>query len=199
MKRGVIAPPAIFVKKGNGFQSDHYLGAREINYYCLYWDKIIIPESSGIIHYGVPIEERLIKLGVLERPQAEYGYDSESFVDDLTQAQVNLLNERNLADKDVIWLLHQIGHDLTLKDNGSAKSARFELLNALPVPDYRTHPEQILEFKHKHYDEFGYLHNYIDELHKDVAYCPDEPVYQKESFKRLSKVIDDIDTISKLR
>jgi len=105
------------------------------------------------------------------------------------------------TDKDIIWYLHQVGDKFLSSEcpDRSKKSLQFELYNALPVPSENIHPEQIIEMKSRYADDYSAFHVYLDELYKDVAYAPDEPVFQKMAYERFRAKLKDINKISEIK
>jgi len=72
MKRGIITNTGRMVR--NGSQSVSLSGNltdNDLNYYLLYWDKIVMP-TNNIIHMAIRGEEELLKTGILERPRIAF-------------------------------------------------------------------------------------------------------------------------------
>ncbi|EAT0589981.1 hypothetical protein ITK20_001747 [Salmonella enterica] len=201
MKRGVVASPInIQLIETGGFRTTGGLSRTDINYYSLYWDKVVIPGSKEI-YFKLAGEEELLSLGVIERPIVSIGSNSDNYAITFPFQQLHIYSELQKSMSDYHWVLHQIGSNLAFPTatDDRLKNLQFELYNALPVPSSDVHPADILEFKQKNLDAFTHFHNYLDELYKNVAYAPDEPLFQKKAFKEFKKSIKDINKISELQ
>lgn len=202
MKRGVVASPMLVeVTANGGFRTAGGLSIADLNYYTLYWDKVVIPASVEI-YFALCNEELLINLGVVERPLVTIGYNVDLYPKEYPKQQVKVFDKlQKNQDSDYGWVLHQIGNSFVLPDTIAERKRvlRLELINALPIPDQKVHPEEILEFKRKYYDEFHAFHELLDELYTDVAYAPDEPLLQKKAYETFRSNILDINKISETK
>ncbi|WP_313626234.1 DUF6236 family protein [Kosakonia sp.] len=199
MKRGVVASPvSIEVLDTGGFRTTGGLSRADVNYYSLYWDKVVIPGSREI-YFSLEEEESLLRLGVVERPRVSIGMNTDNYVHAFPIQQLRIYEELQSKVGEYNWYLHQIGNKLALPfTEDKLRNLQFELFNALPVPDGNVKPEEILEFKYKNADYFISFHNYLDELYADVAYAPDEPLFQKKAYDKFNTALADINTISEI-
>lgn len=201
MKRGAVASPvSIEVLDTGGFNITDFMSRADINYYCLYWDKLVIPASNEV-YFPVPGEDELLKLGVVERPLIKIGNNSDNYAHVYPVEQVRIFEGLQSKGDDYYWSLHQTGNDLVLPSKGEEKrrNLQLELLNALPVPSHVINPEKILEFKNKNSDSYLYFHNYLDELYSDVAFAPDEPLFQKKAYQNFKGALADLNKISEIQ
>ncbi|CVI58732.1 hypothetical protein AGR7A_Lc120231 [Agrobacterium deltaense NCPPB 1641] len=67
------------------------------------------------------------------------------------------------------------------------RALRFELVNALPVPDKEVPIEEILEFRERRKDECDALLAYIDECYLSVTAAPDKPLAQHIAFEKIAR------------
>lgn len=202
MKRGVVASPMQVERTSNGgFMTVGGLSPTDLNYYTLYWDKTVIPGSREI-YFQLHNEELLIKLGIIERPRVSVGVNSDLYPVEFPKQQVRIFDElQSDHGSDYVWVLHQIGGDFSLPDGIKERKRvlRLELINALPIPDENVNPEQVLEFKNRYQDEYKAFHEYLDELYQNVAYAPDEPLFQKKAYESFRNSIDDINKLSGIK
>lgn len=200
MKRGVVASPVVtVVLPSGGFQTAQGLDVEDLNYYTLYWDKLVIPGSSEI-YFRLPLEETLIDLGFLSRPRVSIGSNSNNYPAQFPKRQLEILNQLKIDEAQFDWNLHQIGDEYVggAVISDEKRLLKIEMYDALPVPGKDIHPERILEFKNKYKDDYEAFHNYLDEMYKDVAFSPDEPLFKKRAYQRFRDGLDNINRISEL-
>ncbi|HBV8969002.1 TPA: hypothetical protein MD887_002600 [Klebsiella oxytoca] len=204
MIRGVVVSPATISKKDGGIHHDHSLSTVEINYLCLYWDKISIP-TNNIIHFGVSNEEILIDAGVLVRPEyvlKNFSTDQNDFNEFYIECQFDTLNKLRQRDLDTDWRANQIGNEIILpNDYGDqsedVKFIRLELDQLLPVPGGDVHIHDILEFKQRRAAELTALHSYCDDLYLEVLSSADPNLTRARNYSRLRGAIEDLHKINK--
>ncbi|WP_296315527.1 DUF6236 family protein [Winogradskyella sp. UBA3174] len=205
MNRGIITNPAIMDR--NDSQSVSISGSisiNDLNYYLLYWDKIVMP-TNNIFHVGVHNEEELLKTKILERPRIAFSSWSTNTqngsYDPFVIAQSIVANELISTDKTTDWTIHQIGDGIAIGDKQKKEfnSLKVELLKCLPVPNDNINFQEILDFKDKRKDELLELHSKIDELYLEILSSPDKDLKAKKIINELKNSIDKIDTVSKER
>jgi hypothetical protein len=198
MYRGVIAAPGIITPHQNGFTLQRSLSKEELRYYLLYWDNIVIP-GNNLVYVGLPEETELIGCGAIYRPivnfQGPYGGDK------LTNAILScqsIVAQELMQDKNVDWVIHQIGDSVILPRNSAPKqhTIRVALSNILPVPDEHVRIADILEFKHKRRDELTQLHNQLDYLYFEVLNSLDQSLATKKVISSLRSAINDLNKVS---
>lgn len=200
VERCVVASPVMTeVLPTGGFQTSRGLNEEDLNYYTLFWDRLVIPGSREI-YFQLPREDILIGLDFLSRPVVSIGFNSDQYPIEFPKRQVEILSKLRKDEPQRDWNLHQIGEEF-IGGNGTSDrntNLKLELFDALPVPGPHIHPEQILEFKHKYKVDYDAFHNYLDDLYKDVAYAPDEPLFQKKAYERFRNSLEDINRISEI-
>lgn len=199
MKRGIVASPNIIKPIHDGFVIERSLGVEELNFYALYWDRVVIPTNS-FIHARIHDEEALVDCGLVERPRVQFygGFNSRDMPAFLSKIQVDITKNLIESDRGMDWVLHQIGDKLILPgvEVDSKRSLRFELMNALPVPVGTVLVADLLEFKERRADELNVLHDTLDSLYLDILKSPDQDLAAKKTVADLKKAIADLDTVS---
>lgn len=198
MDRGIIGS-ALIVAEGGGIIADHTLLRQSVRYYSLYWDRVVIPTLS-FFRMVIPEEDILIESGVIERPIVQF---NGSFNDD-NAAEVETLIQ-SIAARELIntdpttdWVFHQHGDRLLIPPEFAElkRALRFNLINALPVPDNTTPIVDILEFKLRRADELNALHAAINEVYIQVLKSPDIALSNHEALRELDDTINNINTVS---
>lgn len=200
MKRGVVSAPneIIPLQDGSGFKSGRNLNEIDINYFTLYWDKLVIP-TNNIVNFGLPNENDLISCGVLQRPsflsENMHSRDFPNFYADMQIHTIDLLRRQN---KDVDWSMHFTGQEISLPKEkaGLSQTIRMELFGLLPVPTADTHLHEILEFKQRRSSELESLHAHLDSLYLEVMSSGDVNLQKTKSLAGLKSSISDIDKLN---
>ncbi|WP_100075730.1 DUF6236 family protein [Chryseobacterium camelliae] len=202
MKRGIITNTGKTKRINSSTISiSGNLSTADLNYYILYWDRIVMP-TNNIIHQAIPNEEYLIKLGILERPIVRFNSWSTNVengsYDPFVVSQGIIANKLLLEEKDTDWTIHQIGEEVIIAKDFQKKYASLKvgLLNCLPVPIEGVNSEILLEFKNKRKDEFEKLHQSIDHLYLEILKSPDIDLQYKISKSEFIKALQDIEKIS---
>lgn len=196
--RGIIASPGVINPLPNGFQMERSISIEEISYYILYWQKVVIP-GNNLVYIGVPQEEGLIACGAIERPRINFlgSYQGDMVTNAILSCQ-SLVAKELTKDRRTDWVIHQAGNDLCLQAEFLEKKdlLKFDLVNALPVPQEGTPINEILEFKEKRKDELNELHALLDELYLEILKSPDQDLIAKKEVERLSTLIASLERIS---
>lgn len=203
MKRGIIANNGEIRRLDDEKISiSGTLSSQDLNYYLLYWDKIIIPRFSPI-HFAIDNEDEIIKTGILESPRVyieNFFTVNNDFLDEpFVLAQSIIAHKIISEDSSQDWTIHQIG-DQRLIGNEQRKefdSVKIELQNCLPVPNEHVNFQDILEFKEKRKDELIALHSTIDNFYFEVLNSPDIGLKKRKCISELSNAIKDIESSSK--
>lgn len=203
MERGIITNTGRMVR--NDSQSVLLSGGltdNDLNYYLLYWDKIVMP-TNNIFHIAIKYEEELLKAGILERPRIVFNSWSTNVKDGsfdpfvIAQSMVanNLLSTEKLID----WTIHQLGEQVVIgnEQKKEFKSIKVELLKCLPVPSGQFHFTEILEFKEKRKDELSNLHSKIDALYLDILNSPDKDLATRKTISEFNDSIENLNSVSK--
>lgn len=199
MEKGIIAAPARVSGNGSEFRSERGLTQEDLRYFLLYWDKVVIP-TNNLIHLAVPEEDELLSTGIVTRPRVPF---SGTFNGEL-MARAQLIAQTSIAkslienDRNVDWVLHQIGDEIIIPDKEAVEKQliRIDLANCLPVPTGDVHIPDILEFKERRKDELEYLHKSIDDLYIEVLSSPDPSLRSKQAVSDFQKSIAMIDQVS---
>ncbi len=205
MKRGVVASAEIITPHSNGFRIEGGVTRRDVNFYTLYWDRVVLP-TNCFGHTTIDDEELFVDCGLVERPlvpiegithfsDIPFSEVPSYYSEVQAQAVKNLMN----TDRDVDWVLHQIGDQLVLPraEVDNRKTLRFDLINALPIPSENVMVPDILEFKERRADELHLLHSTIDDLYLDILRSPDESLSAKKAVSELKKSIADVGVVAK--
>jgi len=201
MKRGIVSSQNAFSvdKNKNYFSLSQGLNTIDINYYSLYWDKLVIP-STSFIYYAVPNEKVLIDCGFLTRPKVNLvgplSADTLPIQESLTQTKtVDMLRSQY---RNIDWSLHFLNNALFPSSQSIKKECiRMELAQLLPVPDSNVPIEDILDFKHRRSDELRALHSYCDELYDEILKSGDLDFTKMKSLERLKSCLEDLDKLNK--
>ncbi|WP_447875610.1 DUF6236 family protein [Serratia fonticola] len=200
MKRGVVSAPGeiISLPDGNGFRTGKNINEIDINYFTLYWDKLVFP-TNNLIHIGIPKERELIECGVLQRPKFVVdGMHSRDYLKFYVDSQIKTVDILRNQSKDVDWSLHFTGGEVSLpKEHAEISQAvRVELFGLLPVPTADTHLHDILEFKQRRSAELEALHSHLDGLYLEVMSSGDINLQKTKALSGLMSAISDIDKLN---
>lgn len=199
MERGVIFTRSELIKiSGQGFRTGKAITRLDINYFLLYWDRLVSP-TNNIVHFGLPCEDELISLGKLEVLKFSAKNMEDSFYcefDALSQAKSLELMRGKYKSTD--WRIHSLNDELNFSDSDSVvkQTLRFDLCNLLPVPGPDVNLNDILEFKERRADELIALHSYIDELYFEVINSGDFELSKAIAFDGFKRAIADLDALN---
>jgi len=200
VKRGIIATAAQIdtFNDSVSIRSGH-LSESHIKYFLLYWDKIVIP-TNNFVHAGIPFEEDLVRSNIIERPMIKLhgSFQPIDLGTTIIRSELEIINDK-FADKEVEWVLHQFNEKLVLPQDKIKKQNvfKFDLIDALPVPNDNIPIHDILEFKERRKDEFNALHETLDELYIDILNSADSDLQAKKSISRLKESLNNIEKIQK--
>lgn len=201
LERGIIASPGIINRLQQGFQMQRSLTIEELQYYILYWDKIVIP-GNNLVYIGLPEEDLLLQAGAIERPRVGFqgSFQGDQVTDAIMSCQ-SLVAKELVKDKSVDWVIHQFGGDSLFPDgfNQRRNVIRVDLSGVLPVPAENINIYEILEFKNRRKDELKQLHAYLDSVYELVLSAPDQELAHRKAISDLSNAINDLDTVFKER
>lgn len=199
MERGVIFTRSELIKiAGQGFRTGKAITRLDINYFLLYWDRLVSP-TNNIVHFGLPCEDELISLGKLEVLKFSAKNMEDSFYcefDALSQAKsLELMREKY---KSTDWRIHSLNEELNFSDSDSVvkQTLRFDLCNLLPVPGPDVNLNEILEFKERRTDELIALHSYIDELYFEVINSGDFELSKAKAFDGFKRALADLNALN---
>lgn len=201
MQRKIIAQSAKITYSERGrdgaIDASRTISQQDVNYYSLYWDKLITPVSR-VYCPVLPFEDQLLDLGILERPVLDY-WETDGLPEALAKFQLELLYGYRLKEKETDWCLHSIGDSelYPIEVKSDMENVRISLFKSLPVPNESVHLADILEFKSRRRDELNQMHQYLDEIYFSVLKSPDDPLCESRAFINLSKAIDVLNGLSK--
>lgn len=199
MERGVIFTRSELIKiAGQGFRTGKAITRLDINYFLLYWDRLVSP-TNNVVHFGLPCEDELISLGKLEVLKFSAKNMEDSFYcefDALSQAKSLELMRGKYKSTD--WRIHSLNEELNFSDSDSVvkQTLRFDLCNLLPVPGPDVNLNEILEFKERRSDELIALHSYIDELYFEVINSGDFELSKAKAFGGFERALADLDALN---
>lgn len=200
MRKGIIAAPAIVSGNGAHFRSERGLTLEEIRYFLLYWDTVVIP-TTNLVHLQVPQEEELLKTGIITRPRISFSgtFNGEAMARAQLLAQTTVARDLIKNDRNVDWVLHQIGNDVIIPEEESIEKQliRVDLINSLPVPIGAVHIVDILEFKERRKSELSELHKAIDDLYLEIISSPDPSLRTKQVVSIFQQSIESWNVVNK--
>lgn len=202
MKRGIITNTGRMVRSDSQSVSlSSGLTDNDLNYYLLYWDKIVMP-TNNIIHITIKDEEELLKTGILERPSVAFSSWStnvkDGSFDPFVIAQSIIANNLISTDKLTDWTIHQLGEQIVIgnEQKKEFEAIRVELLKCLPVPNGQLNFTEILEFKEKRKDELSELHSKIDSLYLEILNSPDKDLALRKSISEFNRSLENINSVT---
>lgn len=205
MERGIITNSGRMIRQNTDCVTiQNSISNIDLNYYLLYWDKILMP-TNNIIHVAVTNEKQLLKTGIFERPVVKFSNWSTNTKDgsyDLfVIAQSIVANKIIPNDITTDWTLHQIGEQIVIgaEQRIDFNSIKVELINCLPVPSEEVNFQEILEFKENRASELIALHSSIDDLYFEILKSPDKDLQKKKCVSQLKLAIANIEKTSKER
>lgn len=200
MVKGIITAAGEYIKHegSDGVGLHASLRKVDMNYYALYWDKVIFPRN-GMVGFGVPYEEDLISCGIVEKPYihregaVSYSNLTSNLIEDLIFTANKFREER----KDFDWFIHQMtGSGVASPDNVRKMSLRLDLMNLLPVPNENVHIADVLEFKERRSDELKNMHTLIDNLYLKVLQSGDFELSRSAALSELKEAFQSLDKVS---
>ena len=200
MERGVVFTrnELIKVAGGHGFRTGKSINRLDINYFLLYWDRLVSP-TNNMIHHWLPCEEELMRLGKLEVPKFSVrSMASSMYAEFDALSQTRTLDLMRTKHKDTDWRIHSLNDELNFSDSDTVvkQTLRFDLCNLLPVPGPDVSLNEILEFKERRTDELIALHSYIDELYFEVINSGDFELSKAKAFDGFKRSIADLDALN---
>lgn len=200
MERGVVFTRTELIKiaDGKGFQTGKSITRLDINYFLLYWDRLVSPTNT-MINFGLPCEDELIRLGILEAPKFSlYGTEDPFCAEFGALSQTRSLEIMRKKYKGTDWRIHSLNDELNFSDSDSVtkQTLRFDLCNLLPVPGPEINLNEILEFKQRRSDELIALHSYIDELYFEVINSGDFELSKAKAFDGFKRAIADLEALN---
>ncbi|HBS0739381.1 TPA: hypothetical protein MAA64_004600 [Klebsiella pneumoniae] len=200
MKRGIVSLPVELQPIPNGFSMNGGLTPLELNFFALYWDELLIP-NSNIFHFGIENEESYIKSGFLQRPDIPHrggAFSDSDIIPMFLWGQEYFLDGKRKIEPDTDWRLNLISENLCLEKSTSESmhSFRIELSNVLPVPEASVSIYDILEFKQKRKDELEAFNSYLDELYTEVLSSGDFNLSRAKAFSKLNLAIEDLEKLN---
>lgn len=193
LERGIVAPAGVMSINGTSMQIERSYLPEDIFYYSMYWDKIAIPSSSAF-HMGLPFENELMTLGILDRPTMP----TIGSVDIArhTHWTFGEIAKQKLKEDKSDWIIHHMSGDpIYLPEHSTKKDViRLKITNALPIPsaDGKFSLDDLLNFKHRRSSELEGLHTTMDRLLKKL-HSEEIDVIQKTELKRFEDAIQELD------
>lgn len=193
LERGIVAPGGIMSIKGNSMHLARSYLPEDIFYYAMYWDKIAIP-SSPAIHIGLPLEDELSQLGILERPTMPLIGTVEAARH--VHWTFGEIAKQKLKEDKSDWVIHHMSGDpIYLPEHSTKKDViRLKITNALPIPsaDGKFSLDDLLDFKFRRSAELEGLHITMDKFLKKL-HSEELDVIQKTELIRFENAIQELD------
>lgn len=193
LERGIVAPGGIMSIEGNSMHLARSYLPEDIFYYAMYWDKIAIP-SSPAINFGLPLENELRQLGILERPTMPLigTVDAARHV----HWTFGEIAKQKLKEEKSDWVIHHMSGDpIYLPEHSTKKDViRLKITNALPIPsaDGKFSLDDLLDFKFRRSSELEGLHTTMDKFLKKL-HSEELDVIQKTELIRFENAIQELD------
>lgn len=204
MLRGVVIPRAkIELREPNTIKINSTYSFEDIAYFCLYWDKIATPISTGI-KFEFPFAEQLIEYGILEQLER---INLNSYMGGIEMVQNELwmfstIAKEKLRDSDNDWLIHHLTKEpiYRKKDALMQDMLRVKITNLLPIPVQSEHNslDDIINFKRSRADELNNLHYTLNALLERI-YNSKIEVIQKQELSDFKKALEELDKTVKER
>ncbi|WP_440207013.1 DUF6236 family protein [Acinetobacter oleivorans] len=171
MKRAIITANYGSIGNENGAITEE-ITLDDMMYYCLYWDKVIIPGNGNFYSY-IPQEQEFKKSGAVLRPVI---YRESMHSEEIQKvASLELIEAYRGYTQDNPNYDFMVHHNVfnsfdNLEDDTlvQQQAIRVQLANLLPYPS-NINIYDLLEFKAKRSDELGDLHRYLTNLYLDIA------------------------------
>lgn len=201
MERGVVFSACELLKTENddGFRTGKWISSVELNYFSLYWDRLVSP-TNNIFHAGFKNEDELIRCGLLTRPTFRpHGiFDGKEMADFYAEIHARTIDILRHSEGAVDWRMHFLNDQINLKPELARNSEviRIELASLLPVPPEDVALHDILEFKERRKPELMALHEYLDELYLEIIRSGDINLQRAKALSNLRKAITDIDRLN---
>ncbi|EOE6707630.1 DUF6236 family protein [Acinetobacter baumannii] len=183
--RGIITYPGNDGTKGSSFRLDTDQYKKDMYYYAMYWDRILIP--TGMVQMRLPVDDDFISHGVLEKVMtSDYETHPSCLTPDgkhidLIQHDLWVTGEiakQKLNSHGEIWDINHITDTpIYFKEHArEANTIRMRLTKALPYPivDNNTSIERLLKFKEHRGSELIALQDSMDNLLKRIY---EEPMH----------------------
>jgi hypothetical protein len=187
-KRGLVLSVPIEINDGHVFIRSGVPDPQELRTSLLYWDQLAWPTNNAIHIPGGPDIEFLETVKVLTRSPHNFhnfsGNPADIVMQSFTQAFEDL--DKNSPD---LWALSQGENSLLVKSGNTTKEEgiAIELYRAIPVPDRDVPLNEILEFRHKRYDELTLLRAEIDQLIVSINSSQDPKAELENSLRRIDE------------
>lgn len=169
---------ALFIKSTD-------LDPQELRFSLLFWDKLVWPTSRNFVIGNSHDAQFLVEAGVMERPDYTFDGDvAEGMARGFRQAFTDY--ERTSPGQ---WAMSYGEKSLILRDAPEVRmndGITVELHRAIPVPERDVPLAEILEFKHKRYEELTRLRTVIDFMLERIQASDNDPT-------EIARCIDDID------
>ena len=198
--RGIVAPAGNIKLLSGGAEFRGGISAAEIRYYIFYWDKVIIP-ASRIMYAVIEDEELLLQTGVIERPRTKTGLgriSGDNIANLIISEQASIAKTIMEENPDAEWILHQFNSEIILPPEFCVElqTIKFELINALPVPNSNVPIVEILDFKNRRATELSNVHKLLDELFIEIINDPEPTEKKAACIKRLVESISDLNNVA---
>lgn len=204
MERGVVTSAIEVRINGCSVEVIGSITPEQIRYLSLYWDKVIVTDSS-LFKVDVSGETQvLIDANILRKETAQTLLPDDLNINmtdvgkrhlESTSKVIASLSEQNSGQ----WTIHQSGGELYVPENMSKElvTADFELNRCLPVPMADYPLDKLIEFKHRRRDQLGALRESLDELYLDITRSRDIPRAKIVKITQLEKAIKELDSVAK--
>ena len=161
-KRGLVVSAPMEIEGTQLHLQSTSLDPQELRFSLLFWDRLLWPLSRAIYIPSGPDEQFLETAGVLTRPEYTAVGD---IAQGMAHCQITAFLEAEKHEPG-IWALAQGENSFLLKNEilREGNGAFVELFRAIPVPDKTVPLNEILEFKHRRFDELNLLRQQLDGL-----------------------------------
>ncbi|MBP1034015.1 hypothetical protein J8631_00410 [Serratia fonticola] len=199
MKRGVVCSSRELIKTVGGFSVGKSLSPIDVNYFTLYWDKLVVPTNDAI-HFPIANEKELVRCGVLERPVFKVdSVTSSDYPSLFAGTQLQMIDILREEDRSSIWSAHFMGNEIHLPPDESIQklAIQLDLTGLLPVPTQDTPLHEILEFKERRAAELIALHECLDASYLEILSSGDIDLQRSKTISKLKESIADINKLNR--
>lgn len=182
--RGLIVTPQIKILGRQGVEFGGSTDPNLVRFWCLFWDKLAYPQSSFVMNALGSEISYLESQAIFQRHRVQSPNGDGAQMMIYTRAKT--FEELEEASPGCWAVASGIGA-WEGPEPEKGRALRFELVNALPVPDKEVPIDDILEFRQRRRDECDALMAHIDECYLSVTVSPDKPLAQHIAFEKVAR------------
>lgn len=193
--RGLVVSPPIEIEGTRLFAKSSNLDPQELRFALLFWDKLVWPSSRAIYFASGPDETYLEEAKILSRPEYTFYGDA---AQGIAKGQIQAYQDLERAEPGA-WALSLGENSLLLREGFAEEGNGFlvELHRAIPIPKHDVPLPEILEFKHRRYDELILLRYLIESFVSEIEKSTDKPQAFEKCIANIDQACADLLTVGK--